>query len=481
MLYDVKEKRGWLSDGLPVLLHLVRTSLRRDEKEDPYHLFTQHIEKLNESPSSVQGTTAAKAVLFDGENRLFNLHLIDTKVTEQIIERTINGDTIKEIVRIKEATHYRFENRVEEICLLLEKTIDQTAKAIKEGVLRDTPKNLLGGFDFVGVATRSQLRHITTKIPIPTHAYGWTDLVDSLEVVTLFGSDFGELIKPRVDNPSKSCNRCGYGASLPSGKNHVAVCVDVLERIIETNGNKDTTGWRLTDDLYWHFNEPAFRSCCTSLNGQRVNPKTGNWIQILSSKNIYHHPELLIPKNGMGNDAVIFGHSRPRLVRMSRNIGIKRDLLPDESILSQTSFEVSISSRPPDENSGANENQLFETVSSATPITGSSRTDRSGSESYHDLSETMSSNTPNTSNSSGRGELGSNGTTVDQQCFSSEVSERPEIIDTLPQNAPKKLPTDSPEKSFGRIKNTCARAWNKLKRHKESPDSKMRGVNQIEI
>ncbi|KAL7954533.1 hypothetical protein V8C34DRAFT_294153 [Trichoderma compactum] len=473
VLYDVNEKRACLSDGLPVLLHLVRTSLIRDEKEDPECLYTNHIEKLNEPPSPVQGTIAAKAVLFNSENRLSSLRLTDTKVTEQIIERIVDGKTVKEIVRIKEATYYRFENRVEEICLLLEKTIDQTTKAIKEGILRSTPKNVLSGFDFVGVASRSKLRHITTKIPVPAHSCGWTDLVDSLEAITLFGNNFGQLIKPRVDDPPNPCDRCGYETSLPSGKNRLAVCVSVLENIIEMNGNKDKTGCRLTDDIYWHLNEPAFRLCCTNLNGQRINSHTSNWIQILSSKDIRHYPDYLIPTNAVANGAVIFGHGRPRLVSMSHNIRAdKKDPLPDKLTQSTTALEISVSSVVQDESSETSETQLFDSVSSATRYSASSKTNGSGLDNNRNVSGTTNPTTPVTSSSLTSDELILSNTVADQQSpVPGIVSNPPEIISEtiavsqIPSNT---LLAPFPQNSFGKIMGICSRTLKKLKPRKNS-------------
>ncbi|KAL6796850.1 hypothetical protein J3E68DRAFT_426395 [Trichoderma sp. SZMC 28012] len=468
VLYDVNENRACLSDGLPALLHLVRTSLRRDEKEDPECLYTNHIERLDEPPSSVQGTIAAKAVLFNSENRLSALRLIDTKVTEQIIERIIDSKIVKEIVRIKEETYYRFENRVEEICLLLEKTIDQTTKAIKEGILRNTPKNILSGFDFMGVATRSKLRHITTKIPIPAYSCGWMDLVDSLEAIALFGNNFGELIRPTIDAPPNPCDRCGYDASLPSGKHCLAVCVNVLENIIEINGNKDKTGWRLTDDVYWHLNESAFRLCCTNLNGRRASAHASNWIQILSSKDIRHYPEYSIPTNAVANGAVIFGHGRPRLASISRNIRAdKKDSLSDKLTQSTTALKMSIRLVAQDESSETSETHLFDSVSSATPYSASSKTSGLGLDSSHNLSDTIAPITPDTSGSLASDELVLSNTVADQQSpVSGIVSETPEIIpeiiaaSQIPSNT---LPTPSSQKSFEKIKRICSRSLKKLR------------------
>lgn len=446
VLYDVKEKRAWLSDGLPVLLHLVRTSLTRDEIEDPGGLYTNHIKKLKEAPPSTQGTMAAKAVLFDSENRLASLRLADTKVTERTIEETMNGKTVEKTVKITESTYYRFENRVEEISLLLEKSIDQIGKAIHEGALRGTPRSILGGFDFVSVATRSKLRLIATKVHIAEYGSGWTNLVDSLEAITLFGNNFGELIKPGVGNSTESCNNCGFEASLPSGKNRLAVCVDVLEKILEMNGNEDTTPWRLIDDLHWHGQEAAFRPCrCTSFNIRRRG-STRDRVQILSSRSTFQGVRPANPIDIERNGAVIFGHSRTRPFQTNCNtVADETASSPDDNTqlhAINTSLEMSTSSAAQDESSEINENQLSDTASSTTPGTStSSRTDGSGS----------------------------NNTTVDQQSPTSNVvPAKSETIAAPPQNVSVALPQASHKRSLGRIKDMCARAWKKLKRRKKT-------------
>ncbi|KAL7910211.1 hypothetical protein GGI35DRAFT_479081 [Trichoderma velutinum] len=473
MLYDVKGERAWLSDGLPVLLHLVRTSLRRDEKDDPDGLVTNHVKKLNEAPPSVQGTMAAKVVLFNDDNRIISLRSRGTKVTEQIINRTVDGKTVTEFINIREKMHFRLENRVEEICHHLEQVIDENAKAINEGILRRAPRSILGGFDFVGVADRENLDLLTTKMSISEHGSGWTDLLDSISAVTLFGNDFGELIRPRAVGLSqmrKRCNNCGSNVSLPSGENLLAVGVDVLEKIIE-KGSKDTMPWRLIDDIYWHYNEAAFGRCqCTIARGQPRRTFFDDRIQILSSNNNRLHPALSpinVPKNG----AVVFGHGRKRGVTlMDRNVEEdESDSSPEEIIPLQTPLGASVSSDAQNESSEANENLLSDIVSSDTPNTStSSRIDESAFAKTHQLSGIEGSATPDASMSSEMPLSDLDIVTPQHIAVSDVTSTTPEISAIAAQNAPDTSPIPHRKRPIEKLKDTYTRAWKKLKHENKS-------------
>ncbi|KAL7934193.1 hypothetical protein V8C35DRAFT_279947 [Trichoderma chlorosporum] len=265
-LYDATERRAYLSDGLPVLLHLIRASLKRGEKDNSQDFYQQAIEKLSESSLSAQGSQTAKDVLYNSANWGIKLYLDDIFVIEPKIEGDFSRKSGIEPIEVTHEKYYRLGDRIKEICFVLERAIEQTTKAINEGALEGKPRSFLSGFNFMDVALCKALRPIAAKLQIADNDVGWTDLVSSLEALTLFGDDFGELIKPTAESASKTCSQCGFEASLPSGKDYLAVCVSVLERILEANnGNKDTTPWRLIDDLHWNIDENAFKACqCTS-------------------------------------------------------------------------------------------------------------------------------------------------------------------------------------------------------------------------
>ncbi|PNP58861.1 hypothetical protein THARTR1_01109 [Trichoderma harzianum] len=148
---------------------------------------------------------------------------------------------------------------------------------------------------------------------------------------------------------------------------------------------------------------------------------------------------------------------------MSRNIKAdKKDSLSDKLSQSTTAAEISVSSAFQDESSETSETLLFDSASSATPYSASSKTNGSGLDDNHNLSDTMNPITPGASSSLASDELVFSNTAADQQSPVPGVVPKPseiipEIIATsrIPSNTP---PTPSPQKSFGKIKGICSRA-----------------------
>ncbi|KAF3066256.1 hypothetical protein CFAM422_009352 [Trichoderma lentiforme] len=470
MLYDVKEKRAWLSDGLPVLLHLVRTSLRRDEKVDPGGLSINLVKNLNEAPPAIQGTMAAKMVLYDADNRSISLRS-RTKVTEVTTNRIIDGKTFTEHVKKQETVHYCLENRVEQICHQLEQVIETNVQSRQEGFLRRAPRNVLGGYEFMGVAARKNLELLTTKMSISERGSGWTDLLCSISAVTLFGNDFGELIKPR-SKMRKHCNGCGLNVSLPSGENLLAVGVDVLEGILFEKGDKDMIPWRLVDDIYWHCNEAAFGHCQCNISGGKSRSRCfDDRIQVLSSNNKNHHHPSLTSINTPTNGAAVFGYGRKRGVTlMGHNMEEvmeedESDSSPEDIIRSQTSLVVSVSSDTQNENSETNENLLPGIVSSDTPnISASSRTDGSGlAKNTHQVSGTEGAATPDASMSTEMPLSGLILVDPNQSAIADVVSTLPEISAATAQNASGTPLIARWKRPIEKLKDRCTKAWKKLR------------------
>ncbi|KAK0757170.1 hypothetical protein N5P37_009886 [Trichoderma harzianum] len=425
-LYDVEERRGFLSTGLAVLLHLLRASLRWGEKENPRDFYTDAIEWLNKIPLSTQGTQAAKQILYDSANWDIKLHLDD-------IDK-----------------YHLLKDRVQSICHLLETAIEKANQAIYQGALKGTPKNILGGFDFMDIAVGRPLKPIIEKLQIGDHGTGWTDLANSLGALPLFGNNFGDLIKPDAGSVTKSCRQCGFEPSLPSGKNYVAVCVDVLKEIRErNNGCKNTTPWLLIDGLRCHLDKTYFEPCrCISSNSQGGNHDR---VQAISSKDSLLDTTSAYPMDIDSNGAVIFGHKRiihkrnkkrgKRFIRNSRNTTtIQNGFSPSHSTQLQamnTAVRIPPVSASQDGNSEANGNQLSDTVSSATP---------------------------DTFTSSGASGSDSNNTTIEQQSRTSNSgSPKPKPAVVAPQIASVTPPT-VPRKRYGRkAKDIYQRAWKKIK------------------
>lgn len=121
---------------------------------------------------------------------------------------------------------------------------------------------------------------------IQAMSVGWVHLVRSLHAVTLFGVGFGELFRPaRKEGQLQGC--CGATASVPTGKDFLAVYGADLEEMLRT-GSQRRNPWRLVGNVHWHSPDGvAFESCkCQHTEAQKpeglvkqergANPKSKN-------------------------------------------------------------------------------------------------------------------------------------------------------------------------------------------------------------
>ncbi|KAB5583567.1 hypothetical protein GE09DRAFT_305048 [Coniochaeta sp. 2T2.1] len=282
VLYDLDDRRAWLVDGLSALLHMVRASLEHDQKDvlNPFYLYSRG--QVKESAPTLHGPEAAAAVLFNPQNCSLRLYTESEDTWDEETETHANGiqgtAAVREVVSRRRVTYYCLKDRVLEIFSLLEKMIDHLNNVQAEtGVgfrLRGTPRNILEGFDFMDVATsNAPIRPHMIKLNICESGRGWTDLLRSIQAITLFGKGFGELISPSIhDISSPACGGCGYSTSMPTGKDYLATCVSLVERILTTRGSTETVPWCLADDIYWHTPGPLFDPCHCASNTTTRKP-----------------------------------------------------------------------------------------------------------------------------------------------------------------------------------------------------------------
>ncbi|KAL6866794.1 hypothetical protein J3F83DRAFT_741196 [Trichoderma novae-zelandiae] len=411
ILWDVGEKRGWLTDGSRAHLHLVRASLGEDDKARPNDYYSDQIKKLNE------------------------LALLKPDAAEVLLDAgNLDGEA-----EHRDPAYYSPSTRIQSIGSLMEKAIDQVHKATNsQGTSLGMSFHTLEGFDFMDVATLRDLHLHTEKLPSFESSDGWANIVPHLPVVTLFGKGFGELIKPGANNPTKSCNTCGFVVGLPSGRHLLAVCVDVLEKILRIRGNKDSRPWQLVNGLWWEPGERLFDPCsCTSSDGRGG---IDGRVQMLSKKKprgtSFPRP-IKLEKRG----AVIFGHSFRLPLRTRR-------LFPSHDRASSSRTPTS----PP-------------TTNPAPDVPISATGDGSSETNEPPVSDTVSSATRNTATWSKTEESASNDTSIDPQnqvptpaCAKTDVpaASPPQLALSVPQKAPRKG-------SLRRMKEFCAAAWKKVK------------------
>lgn len=342
LLFDVDDKRCWLTDGSRAYLHLVRASLSEDHREKPNGYYMDQIRKLNE------------------------LALLRENAAEVLLD----AGTVDAEAERRDPGYFSLNTRIQRIGLLVEKIVDQEHRAANnQSTSWGMPVHVLEGFDFMDVATLRDLRLHRLKLPFLKYGDGWANIVSHLPAITLFGKGFGELIKPGANNPTRSCDKCGFVVRLPPGRNLMAVCVEVLEKLLRIRGNKNSHPLQLMNEVYWPARKPVFEPCeCT---GSDRRGKNDGRVQMLSKKKSQDTSSSR-PFELEVRGAVIFGHSFRLSLRPRRLLSLHDKAFPPHaSSAPQTTNQVPVVcvTAAPDEPFDVDENVLSDTMSSTTPNT----------------------------------------------------------------------------------------------------------------
>lgn len=333
VLYDNATKCAWLVDGASAVLHLVRASLQRDLNrveifgDDSDFLYRNG--DLHEG-ESLDGPVAAEFVLRNQKNRLTPVHVESLSYHDEWVEHPRNASKpfskgpSADVQRKFTKTYVHFEKRVLEICTTLEKIVDHfNNKDTDDGinfVLRANAKrgHVLGGFDFIDVANNKGTFSAHETILNPGEfGNGWTALIDAIGAITLFGRNFGDLIKPDMMMGSHACNDCGFGGVVPKGKDYLVARTNHVKRILDDKGNMRTHPWQLVGKLLWRAPEATFEACnCSAGTHSRSCLRLEDRIQVLYRSGRFRKwlnrrrgPKTLTSMDTGINGAMIFGHS----------------------------------------------------------------------------------------------------------------------------------------------------------------------------
>lgn len=237
IFYDTSHRRAWLVDGASALLHLVRVSLHLDEN-DAESTFDWIFDpsKLHGDWSAFAGRHAALRTLKNWDNLNVKLYVTSQKVV---------GGEIK-------TDYATLETRVLKIMHSLEILIDRQFKvASQDGLVIpqafDTQRTVVG-FDTLDIL--NPLGPILPRIQqLNASGYGWRDLVSPMGITTIFGSDFGDLIRP--GEPSSLCPNW---RSLPSGSDYLAASHSTLKMLHERRLTRMWPGLAIgevTEKIIW--------------------------------------------------------------------------------------------------------------------------------------------------------------------------------------------------------------------------------------
>ncbi|KAI1177647.1 hypothetical protein F4777DRAFT_587102 [Nemania sp. FL0916] len=295
VLWDDEDKRGYLTNGVSAVLHLLRASLiYSKQKLGAAFLFDP--EKLADAKTPFHANSALE-VLLNEDNRSIKLY-VDSNENDDTPDESSSHLGIRQ-----RSSYYRLQDRVEHIYNTIEKLVDhQIDVERRDGLhLNPRPRRRLEGWDFRDLVTDDDpfLPRVAT---LPTIGKGWVDFTRSLRAVTLFGRGFGELIRPKQE----AVTNCSLWASLPRGKYYLSACVSDLVNIMEAKGDPTANPRRLCDGILWHMKQTTFRPCpCRGHTPRKHHDPVQVLFPLNFRSSIQKKPSPPLEEQG----AVIFGHN----------------------------------------------------------------------------------------------------------------------------------------------------------------------------
>ncbi len=297
VLWDVAEKRGWLVKGTSALLHLLRASLKHYETDEFSSSLLSKFNDILEPSTGSQGDYSIK-ILLDERNMKLPIYPEKNEVQLEDDESIIQDPCRAPKTKRK---YYRVEDRVEELYETLEKLIDHQINATGQAgmKMKAHARRRLEGWDFEDLASDKDpiYPRVTTL-----HALGkgWVDFVRSIQAVTLFGSGFGDIIRPSTDVA------CPYWRQVPKHRFYLAACVIDLLRIMETHGDHAGNPMKICKGMLWYTSNAAFDACqCVESHDSRHSDFVQTLWPISLKRVLPRREKVPLQKKG----AVIFGHN----------------------------------------------------------------------------------------------------------------------------------------------------------------------------
>lgn len=297
ILWDVAEERGWLVKGISALLHLIRASLKYYETDAFGTALLSRYNDIQE-PSTASRDDYPIRILLDERNMKLPIYPEKDEVQLEDNESTMQDPRRAPKTRKR---YYRVEDRVEELYETLEKLIDHQINAAGQAgmKMKAHARRRLEGWDFKDLASDKDpvYPHVMTL-----HALGkgWVDFTRSIQVVTLFGRGFGEIIRP------STAVACHYWSEVPRHKFYLAACVNDLQQIMETDGDPTVNPMRICNGILWYSSNAAFDACrCTKSRDSRHSDFVQTLWPLSLERLLPRRERLFLQKKG----AVIFGHN----------------------------------------------------------------------------------------------------------------------------------------------------------------------------
>lgn len=241
VLWDTKDRRGWLVNGLIVALQLLIAYLKNTPQKEPFDF--SRLEHFDETSPE-----AAEHVLADWDNRsipIFRVsqapeHGESSKSGGTIVDEKIIGEVLAEIYLI-----------------LFDYTMDPPYGT--EKIIRRRRSAIVKGMAFERIYRSNRPKvcaHEFETVP------AWLGFVEDIQAKFIFGSDLGEVLQQ--DGPG-----CPHFKNLPKGQDYLAVPLHKLQELVDGMANcgagaKSEKPARLSYYFTWEYGPRPF----SHLHGQ---------------------------------------------------------------------------------------------------------------------------------------------------------------------------------------------------------------------
>jgi hypothetical protein len=232
-------------------------------------------------------------------------------------------------------TPWYMQEQIEYLCQILEQIKDSgdlRRRISPQGIDLSIRRRVLAGFQFKGLAEgESPLRPFDFRLG--KGASAWISLAASLETTNLFGSNFGELIKPKVQKPNSTC---GIATGLPLGYDFLAAPLYVLRSTADRQSEHTESCVQLLPKFCWRNAISHFENCrCHELSSVQCSAIVGELPsrpprREKSGVSIRRHRIFETHEKG----AIIFGHMTSKLHK--REVTAENSLSTETSVLERT-------------------------------------------------------------------------------------------------------------------------------------------------
>lgn len=330
IMHDTYDRRAWLLDGASALVHISIARLYScDELErltaeangESGEEFSPKADQLK-YPPNYEGRQSALKVLLNNENRELRI-FPETKLEEEVLVRDSDTGNLQRTIK-QTKTWWCWKDLVTEKFAILELLHDQSfrkrhcpATDIK---LPFGPRSI-EGFEFGDIVQGcSPLQPRVTRLDA---SYGdWLDFSVEIDAIILFGSGFGELIKPaEVFSGAASKVRCGQRASCPADHDYLAAPISVLTEIhkkCRSRKSRSDNCLRLSEKTFWHDALVPMEHCnCAS---KRCSIKTAKLQSASASARqsaVQSLPDEVFKRYARG--AIVFGSGNTHSITSARD------------------------------------------------------------------------------------------------------------------------------------------------------------------